>query len=323
MSDFYRNIVPPLDSLYTIPKKFIGRKDYIIPLGTKLRLILNGKRHNEYHIAAKLMLDSYIDWSIYHNTSRKKHISSILHTYGYKSLSRKVLDNFKEPVIPQEYDWFSDLKTDDQNTLIDVFSYNDFAVSSDKRIDKMRIHDIGQKDCSLSFFDILYHTNHFLFLIRPTYAEYDSIRKTIKGKGIICGSFRRKKSTGHDIDILIKNEDLAWLVRKLEHNYETIKLSSSRYVVVINNIACQIDINTYDPKKDSLTLELFHHTGPKELVIAMSILANKNGYKLNHRVLLHKISNTEIIIKNEDELRLLLKVKEDSRIDKLMKDRRL
>lgn len=299
-NDFFRNVVPSLDSQYLINKNFVGRKSYMIAEDNNLLLMICGEIQGIYKSADKMMLDGLID-SINQGidiAKRHQNLSKLL-----IDRAGKEIENFLDEgpyTIPTENIAFHLLPRDLRLLVEEVYSYNKFVDNDVRLEDNKKIH--GVNTLNSSFFENLTIINgKRLFLIRPTAIEAKELKDDLAERGIVAnivGSIGRGEPTGHDIDLLVDSS----YKEALENFFEPCeKIASNRYAISINNIFFQVDINYLFPE-DNAYVTYFHFMGPKNKNIKAAIKAKKMGYKLGTKNLTETSTGNKIDVNSDKEL---------------------
>jgi len=116
----------------------------------------------------------------------------------------------------------------------------------------------------------------------------------------VAGSFRRRKETVGDLDILATAKEPAKIIKHFTtypKTAEIISAGETRSTIVLKN-ALQIDLRVVE--KESYGAALQYFTGSKSHSIALRQLANEKGFKLNEYGLFQ--NNTLIAAKTEEEI---------------------
>jgi len=132
-------------------------------------------------------------------------------------------------------------------------------------------------------------------------------------KAIIAGSFRRRKETIGDLDILVtvKEKDLNKAKKHIEKIMDFfVKMSEVQYVYAHGEtksavkLSNGLDVDLRVVPQDSYGAALNYFTGSKEHNVALRQIALKKGYKLNEYGLFKKTGSKEKFIagKTEEEL---------------------
>lgn len=101
------------------------------------------------------------------------------------------------------------------------------------------------------------------------------------GQAVVAGSYRRRRETVGDLDLLVTAKDGAAIGRKLvsyENVAEVLAQGSTRTTVVLRS-GVQVDLRVVP--EESYGAALLYFTGSKAHNIALRNLANERGWKLN------------------------------------------
>jgi DNA polymerase/3'-5' exonuclease PolX len=124
----------------------------------------------------------------------------------------------------------------------------------------------------------------------------------VNRKNILCGSYRRKKQTIADLDLLIPEEDYDRIVNILTRKgfeLETRGKYKGNFIIeMVPGNKTHLDIVTYTP--ETFVGNLVYLTGSREFNIRMRSAAKKLGYKLNQNGLFK--GKTQIPLKKEEDL---------------------
>ena len=133
------------------------------------------------------------------------------------------------------------------------------------------------------------------------YLEYLKKNKKIDRLDL-AGSFRRKKETIGDLDILVSskhpNDVMEYFVKY--EDVDRILMQGATKSSVILNDQLQVDLRVVEEKSYGAALQYF--TGSKEHNVKMRSLAIKKGFKLNEYGLFNKKTEKYIVGKNEEEI---------------------
>jgi len=132
-------------------------------------------------------------------------------------------------------------------------------------------------------------------------------------KAIIAGSFRRRKETIGDLDILVavKEKDLNKAKKHIEKIMDFfVKMPEVQYVYAHGEtksavkLSNGLDVDLRVVSQDSYGAALNYFTGSKEHNVALRQIALKKGYKLNEYGLFKKVGSKEKFIagKTEEEI---------------------
>jgi len=118
----------------------------------------------------------------------------------------------------------------------------------------------------------------------------------------IAGSFRRKKETIGDLDILASSEFpdeiMDYFVKY--HSVQQVLLKGSTKTSVLLNDGLQVDFRVV--KKESYGSALQYFTGSKEHNVKMRSIAIKKGFKLNEYGLFDKHTDEYVVGNTEEEV---------------------
>jgi DNA polymerase/3'-5' exonuclease PolX len=152
------------------------------------------------------------------------------------------------------------------------------------------------------YYDVLKPIPH------ETIIKVEEYLKKFKFKFNICGSYRRKKNTSGDIDILIQKEDKSLqeiidiLYKKkflVDHLTECGSTKYMGFCKIKNSHFMRIDIRLIT--KESYPFALLYFTGSKKTNTMMRNKAIKLGFKLNEYSLVKvNESNTQIYLDSEE-----------------------
>lgn len=132
---------------------------------------------------------------------------------------------------------------------------------------------------------------------------------------LICGSYRREKSTSNDIDMIIIHpenkkilpEFINYLIKKgflIDHLTNNISKLKTKYmgfcISTQNNIVRRIDIRLIESK--SKYAAMLYFTGPRDFNTRMRNIAKKLGYKLNEYYIENIKKKEKIYPKSEQEV---------------------
>jgi len=124
----------------------------------------------------------------------------------------------------------------------------------------------------------------FMYSVAEPYAEaLEAYLKNFKGalQVIVAGSFRRRKETVGDLDILATSAHPAFLIDyfvKYPDIKEVISRGDTRSTVILNN-GLQVDLRCV--QEESYGAALHYFTGSKSHNIAVRIMARDRGMKVN------------------------------------------
>jgi DNA polymerase/3'-5' exonuclease PolX len=106
---------------------------------------------------------------------------------------------------------------------------------------------------------------------------------------LITGSYRRKKPTSRDIDVLIIDTLADSFIEKLKLNYEihTYNNGDNKVSTIIKFGKKYYKMDIFKATKDSYIPTLLYTTGSKEFNILMRGIAKRKGYLLNQNGLYH------------------------------------
>ena len=153
---------------------------------------------------------------------------------------------------------------------------------------------------------------------------YEKIRNLLPVKSIVCGSYRRGKSTSHDIDLLlcdtslktmvdVKNSDrLSKIIKKLKKNNlitdditsDNVKTKYMGFTSYKDKLY-RIDIRLVS--EESYYSAMVYFTGSYQLNIRMRNQAKKLAYKLNEYGI-YNVMGRQMIIKSERDLFNILRI---------------
>jgi len=152
------------------------------------------------------------------------------------------------------------------------------------------------------YYDVLKPIPH------ETIIKVEEYLKKFKFKFNICGSYRRKKNTSGDIDVLIQKEDKSLqeiidiLYKKkflVDHLTECGSTKYMGFCKIKNSHFMRIDIRLIT--KESYPFALLYFTGSKKTNTMMRNKAIKLGFKLNEYSLVKvNESNTQIYLDSEE-----------------------
>ena len=153
-------------------------------------------------------------------------------------------------------------------------------------------------------------------ILHETIIKVEEYLKKFKFKFNICGSYRRKKKTSGDIDVLIEKEDKSLqeivdiLSKKkflVDHLTECGSTKYMGFCKIKNSHFMRIDIRLIP--KDSYPFALLYFTGSKKTNTMMRNKAIKQGLKLNEYSLVKtNESNTQIYLDSEEKIFEYLKL---------------
>lgn len=156
------------------------------------------------------------------------------------------------------------------------------------------------------YYDVLKPIEH------ETIIKVENYLNKFKFKFNICGSYRRKKNTSGDIDVLIQKEDKSLqeivdiLTKKkflVDHLTESGSTKYMGFCKIKNSHFMRIDIRLIS--KESYPYALLYFTGSKKTNTIMRNQAIKLGFKLNEYSLI-KINNS-----NDSDSNIYLNSEED------------
>ena len=147
-------------------------------------------------------------------------------------------------------------------------------------------------------------------ILHETIVKVEEYLKKFKFKFNICGSYRRKKNTSGDIDVLIEKEDKSLqeivdiLSKKkflVDHLTECGNTKYMGFCKIKNSHFMRIDIRLIP--KESYPFALLYFTGSKKTNTMMRNQAIKLGFKLNEYSLVKSDeSNTQIYLDSEEKI---------------------
>ena len=189
-------------------------------------------------------------------------------------------------------------------------TFDDLINNKNNILDNLTHHQkLGLK----YYYDVLKPIEH------ETIIKVENYLNKFKFKFNICGSYRRKKNTSGDIDVLIQKEDKSLqeivdiLTKKkflVDHLTES---GSTKYMGLcrIKNYHCmRIDIRLISKK--SYPFALLYFTGSKKTNTFMRNQAIKLGFKLNEYSLINtdtsNNSDSNIYLNSEEEIFKFLKL---------------
>lgn len=170
----------------------------------------------------------------------------------------------------------------------------------------LKISDLNKDD--LVFLPAI--TNLYLKYMEGLLFSYDEATRIVNflkkffNFMIVTGSYRREKKFLHDIDIIIKEEDIPKFYTLDNKNFKVYPLGkfNHRSLVFVHNKAIDkyypCDIYIYK-EKFSLSALILHTTGSKEFNIKMRIKAKKKNLKLNQYGIFDQ--GVEIICESEKD----------------------
>ncbi|MEX0752706.1 MAG: DNA polymerase/3'-5' exonuclease PolX [Xanthobacteraceae bacterium] len=121
------------------------------------------------------------------------------------------------------------------------------------------------------------------FKLSVAEAEADALIRFLKdgGRIVVAGSYRRRRDTVGDLDVLVTTKDGAAVGDKLvryENVAEVVAHGPTRMTVVLRS-GLQVDVRAVP--EQSYGAALLYFTGSKTHTIALRGLANEHGWKLN------------------------------------------
>ena len=119
------------------------------------------------------------------------------------------------------------------------------------------------------------------------------------------GSYRRKKPTSGDIDILLCNVSIADCIEYIKKSYNILSFitkgkEKASFLMVIDKKVRHIDLLT--TTTDKYVCAVMYFTGSKLFNIKMRLHAKKKGYLLNEHRLTHIQSKQNIMLHEEKDL---------------------
>lgn len=123
-------------------------------------------------------------------------------------------------------------------------------------------------------------------------------KKLVNGNSVIVGSYRRKKATSRDIDIMLvsKDEDaIAKYLKKLKTKLAVYPYSQGhdKMSMIIKSKQLIYKLDVFRVLPENRIPMLLYATGSKEFNIRMRSVAKAKGYLLNQKGLFKKQSNGE------------------------------
>jgi DNA polymerase/3'-5' exonuclease PolX len=142
-----------------------------------------------------------------------------------------------------------------------------------------------------------YYFDFIQLIPRPIIDSFNSSLSCIPYPTIICGSYRRGKSSSSDIDVLVVGVD----IHEATHTFFGCKLLKE---AIVGDEICEgvthllggyhrrIDIHVCS--KIELPFALLHFTGSKNFNIYLRTIAKGEGYILNEKGLFHRSSGLQV-----------------------------
>lgn len=135
----------------------------------------------------------------------------------------------------------------------------------------------------------------------------EEIIKRLKDSGVIekiepAGSFRRRKETVGDIDILATSKDAAAAIEvfvHLPHTREILGKGTTKATIITKD-AIQVDLRIVDSKSFGTSLQYF--TGSKDHNVKLRGLAKQKGYKLSEYELEEIFTGNKLFFESDDEV---------------------
>ncbi len=189
-------------------------------------------------------------------------------------------------------------------------TFNDLINNKNNILDNLTHHQkLGVK----YYYDVLKPIQH------ETIIKVENYLNKFKFKFNICGSYRRKKNTSGDIDVLIQKEDKSLqeivdiLTKKkflVDHLTESGSTKYMGFCRIKNSHCMRIDIRLIS--KESYPFALLYFTGSKKTNTFMRNQAIKLGFKLNEYSLINinnsNNSDSNIYLNSEEQIFEFLKL---------------
>lgn len=135
----------------------------------------------------------------------------------------------------------------------------------------------------------------------------EEIIKGLKDSGFIekieaAGSFRRRKETVGDIDILATSKDAAAVIEAFVHLPHTMEILGKGLTkaTIITREAIQVDLRIVDSRSFGTSMQYF--TGSKEHNIKLRVLAKQKGFKLSEYELEEISTGRKLYFESDDEV---------------------
>ena len=189
-------------------------------------------------------------------------------------------------------------------------TFDDLINNKNNILDNLTHHQkLGVK----YYYDVLKPIQH------ETIIKVENYLNKFKFKFNICGSYRRKKNTSGDIDVLIQKEDKSLqeivdiLTKKkflVDHLTESGSTKYMGFCRIKNSHCMRIDIRLIS--KESYPFALLYFTGSKKTNTFMRNQAIKLGFKLNEYSLINinnsNNSDSNIYLNSEEQIFEFLKL---------------